>query len=53
MEYQSQAHKTDCEAKAKTIEKWKKSPMSSKEMKQMAEEHYQVHNQINPNKKKN
>ena len=52
-EYQSQKHKEVTEAKKRSIQEWQKSPLSPEELDSLIEDHFQAHNQINPNKKSN
>lgn len=49
--YQSQKHKEITEAKKRSIQEWQKSPHSPEELDSLIEDHFQAHNQINPNKK--
>lgn len=51
MKYFSKAHQEVSEAKMKSIQEWQNSPMSPEEMDKMIQEHFEDHNQINPNKK--
>lgn len=49
--YFSKAHQEVTEAKMKSIAEWQKSPMSSEEKARMIQEHFEDHNQVNPNKR--
>jgi hypothetical protein len=49
--YLSKAHQETSEAKMKSIQEWQKSPLSSEEMDKVIQEHFDAHNQVNPNKK--
>lgn len=47
------AHQEVTEAKMKSIEEWRKHPMTEEEMDRIAQEHFDAHGQINPNKNVN
>lgn len=49
--YFSKAHQEDTEAKMKSIEEWRKHPMTEEEMDRVIQEHFDAHGQVNPNKK--
>jgi hypothetical protein len=49
--YFSKAHQEATEVKMKSIEEWRKNPMSSEEKDRMIQEHFDAHGQINPNKR--
>ena len=49
--YHSKAHQEVTEAKMKSIEEWRKHPMTEEEMDRIVQEHFDAHGQINPNKK--
>lgn len=51
MEYQSKQHKKSVEAKMKSIQEWQKSPLTPEERQRFLDEHFEAHNQVNPNKK--
>lgn len=49
--YLSKAHQEVTEQKMKSVADWQKSPMSSEEKAKMIQDHFEDHNQVNPNKK--
>jgi hypothetical protein len=51
--YLSKAHQEVTEAKMKSIEEWRKHPLTQEEMDKIVQEHFDAHRQINPNKKVN
>lgn len=48
--YFSKAHQEATEAKMKSIEEWRKHPMTEEEKDRMIQEHFDAHGQKNPNK---
>ncbi len=52
MNYQSKSHQEASETKMRSIQDWKKSPLSSEEMEKVIQQHFEEHGQVNPNKRK-
>lgn len=52
MKYQRKTHQEASEAQMKSIQEWKKSPLSSEERTKYLDEHFEDHSQANPNKKR-
>ena len=51
MKYQSKAHQEASETKMKSIAEWQKSPKNWDKIDKQIQEHFEDHNQVNPNKK--
>lgn len=51
MKYQSKAHQVASEIKMKSIQEWQDSPLSPEEVDKTIQQHFEDHNQVNPNRK--